>query len=86
MSVNAKRTFIQAVNVINKIIHLYKNKYDLQDVVIEMAREKNSQEQKKFLDNLMRKNESFKDRCIEEYGIKNQDKLYKGQLFLKILL
>lgn len=86
LSVNAKRTFIQAVNVINKIIHLYKNKYNLQDVVIEMAREKNSQEQKNYLDALKKKNKSFKDRCIEEYGIKNLDKLYKGQLFLKILL
>ena len=29
LSVNAKRTFIQAINVINQIIHLYKNEYDL---------------------------------------------------------
>ncbi|MBQ5492750.1 MAG: type II CRISPR RNA-guided endonuclease Cas9, partial [Mycoplasmataceae bacterium] len=85
LSVNAKRTFLQAIKVINQIIHLYKNEYDLQDVIIEMAREKNSKEQKKFIEKLQKDNEAFKNKCINEYKLTNKQ-LKNGQLFLKLLL
>ena len=83
LSVNVRRTFIQAINVINKIIHRYKNKYDLSDIVIEMAREKNSQQQKDFIDKIQSANAKFNSYIKQE--IDGIEKL-KGQNFLRFLL
>lgn len=54
-----KRTVSEAVKVINACRKLVKEKYGVEfsDIIIEMAREKNSQERKKFINDLHKKNE-----------------------------
>ncbi|MBQ5492757.1 MAG: type II CRISPR RNA-guided endonuclease Cas9, partial [Mycoplasmataceae bacterium] len=82
LSVNVKRTFIQAVNVINKIVHRYKKEYDLSDIVIEMAREKNSSEEKQIIKILNKQNEKFNNYLKDKLG----QKATNGQTYLRLLL
>lgn len=66
-----KRTFGQAINVINKVIE----KYGVpEDIIIELARESNSKDKQKFINSLQKKNETTRKRINEiigQYG--NQD-------------
>ena len=70
-----KRTFGQAINVINKIIE----KYGIpNDIIIELARENNSKDKQKFINELQRKNEKTRQRINEiigEYGNQNAKRL-----------
>ncbi|WP_226386018.1 type II CRISPR RNA-guided endonuclease Cas9 [Staphylococcus sp. Marseille-Q1834] len=70
-----KRTFGQAINVINKIIE----KYGIpNDIIIELARENNSKDKQKFINGLQRKNEKTRQRINEiigEYGNQNAKRL-----------
>ncbi|MEK5451199.1 type II CRISPR RNA-guided endonuclease Cas9 [Staphylococcus sp. FSL R7-0694] len=60
-----KRTFIQSINVINKVIE----KYGIpEDIIIELARENNSDDRKKFINNLQKKNEATRKRINEIIG------------------
>lgn len=60
-----KRTFIQSINVINKVIE----KYGIpEDIIIVLARENNSDDRKKFINNLQKKNEATRKRINEIIG------------------
>ncbi|RIN06381.1 type II CRISPR RNA-guided endonuclease Cas9 [Staphylococcus warneri] len=60
-----KKTFIQSINVINKVIE----KYGIpEDIIIELARENNSDDRKKFINNLQKKNEATRKRINEIIG------------------
>ena len=47
ISPTVRRSFIQTINVFNKIIKLYGNKYDINNITLELPREKNSYEERK---------------------------------------
>ncbi|MCJ1662588.1 type II CRISPR RNA-guided endonuclease Cas9 [Staphylococcus sp. NRL 16/872] len=70
-----KRTFGQAINVINKVIE----KYGIpNDIIIELARENNSKDKQKFINELQKKNEKTRQRINEiigEYGNQNAKRL-----------
>lgn len=87
LSVNAKRMYLQALNVINKILKLWCNKkgYQLATVTIEMPRDKNSKEEKAFIEDLQKSNEDFKKKVIYTYKLSSHD-ISNGKTFLKILL
>ena len=90
LSVNAKRIFIQAVNVINKILKLWCHKrgYQLASITIEMARDKNSKEQRDFIKEQQNKHEEFRKEILETLNDSNFDinDINSGQKFLKLLL
>ena len=87
LSVDARRMFIQAINVINKILKLwcYKKGYQLASITIEMPRDKNSDAEKKEIKRLQKENKEFKDRVIKECELTEND-LNNGQKFLKAYL
>lgn len=66
-----KRAFKQSIEVINAII----KKYGLpEDIVIELAREKNSKEKQRYIKDIQKKNEKTRKKVeslIAEYGNKN---------------
>ncbi|UXR83395.1 type II CRISPR RNA-guided endonuclease Cas9 [Staphylococcus sp. IVB6214] len=70
-----KRSFKQAIGVVNAVI----KKYGLpKDIVIELARESNSAEQRKYLNDIQKKNEKTRKRIeaiIKEYGNENAKRL-----------
>lgn len=60
-----KRTFGQAINVINKVIE----KYGVpKDIIIELARENNTKDKQKFINELQKKNEKTRQRINEIIG------------------
>lgn len=87
LSTNAKRIYIQAINVINKILKLwcYKKGYQLASITIEMPRDKNSSEEKKLITKFQKENKAFKEHLIKDYHLTEED-LNSGQKFLKAYL
>lgn len=81
LSPAVRRSFIQAIGVVNAVIE----KYGLpEDIVIELARENNSQEKQKFINKLQKKNEADNKKVIEHLN-KVDAKNSRG-LFMKLLL
>lgn len=70
-----KRSFKQAIGVVNAVI----KKYGLpKDIIIELARESNSAEKRKYLNDIQKKNEKTRKRIeeiIKEYGNENAKRL-----------
>ncbi|WP_204193258.1 type II CRISPR RNA-guided endonuclease Cas9 [Staphylococcus sp. GDY8P47P] len=60
-----KRTFGQAINVINKVIEKYGAP---KDIIIELARENNTKDKQKFINELQKKNEKTRQRINEIIG------------------
>lgn len=90
MPLSVKRTFEQAINVLNAILkqYVYSGDYELKNITIELARELNSSEEKKKIEEANKKNEKwlgqFKDfykneKWIEKYTnndfYKNKEKI-----------
>lgn len=69
MPPNVKRIFQQATNVFNSILkkYVYKNKFELDFITIELAREINSADEKKKFSKLNDENEKFLDNFKEKY-------------------
>lgn len=90
LSVNAKRIYVQAINVINKILKLWCHKkgYQLASITIEMARDKNSKEQRNFIKEQQNKHEEFRKEILETLNNSNFniESINNGQKFLKLLL
>lgn len=81
LSPAVRRSFIQAVGVVNAVIE----KYGLpEDIVIELARENNSQEKQTSINKLQEKNEADNKKVIEHLN-KVDAKNSRG-LFMKLLL
>lgn len=81
LSPAVRRSFIQAIGVVNAVIE----RYGLpEDIVIELARENNSQEKQKFINDLQKKNEADNKKVIEHLN-KVDAKNSRG-LFMKLLL
>ena len=81
LSPAVRRAFIQSIRVINAII----KKYGLpEDIVIELVRENNSDEKKKFLNDLQKRNEADNKKVREH--LEKVDARNSRGLFLKLLL
>jgi CRISPR-associated endonuclease Csn1 len=76
-----RRSFVQAVHVVNEIMKKYK---EPKDIVIELAREKNSNDRKKIIDEMNRKNAALNRQVSEKLESKGIDRA-KG-LFNKLRL
>ncbi|MDD1360727.1 type II CRISPR RNA-guided endonuclease Cas9 [Metamycoplasma hyosynoviae] len=63
---SVKSTMRESIAIVNAIKKQYANKYEIENIVIEMAREKNSSEKKKKILKLQEKNEEKKKLCDEE--------------------
>ncbi len=82
--VTTKRAFNQTIAVINKILKLYGKTYDIQNVIIELARETNTADQKRWIDEKQKQNKKKKDELKERYGISPE--LLFGENLEKVLL
>lgn len=79
-----KRAFNQTIAVLNKILKLYGKKYNIENIVIEMARESNSEDERKAIKKAQDANKLIKDKLIKEYGI--SEKQLVGNNLLKVIL
>lgn len=72
-----KRAFIQSIQVVNAVIE----KYGLpDDIIIELARENNSDDRRKFLKKLQKQNEETRkqvEKVLKEYGNDNAKRMVK---------
>ena len=80
-----KRTFNQAIKVLNAILKSKKyQEYELSHIIIELARELNSEEEKNRITNELTSNKKYLDTMMEEHGVKQEQ--LKGENRLKFLL
>ena len=80
-----KRTFNQAIKVLNAILKSKKyQEYELSHIVIELARELNSEEEKNKITRELASNKKYLDTMMEEHGV--QQEQLKGENRLKFLL
>ncbi|MDD1359976.1 type II CRISPR RNA-guided endonuclease Cas9 [Metamycoplasma hyosynoviae] len=63
---SVKSTMRESIAIVNAIKKQYANKYEIENIVIEMAREKNSSEKTKKILKLQKKNEEKNKLCYEE--------------------
>lgn len=89
ISPTSKRAFIQTINVLNKIIKVYSKDYDIDNIAIELPRDKNTaEERKKISSNQKKAGEEiaevlkFAGLNVEEYTSKLNS---KTKLKLKLL-
>ena len=85
ISATVKRTFNQATKVLNAILKNKKyQKYELSHVIIEMARELNSEEEKVRIKNELKENKDFLDEILKFHNVEIEQ--LKGENRLKFLL
>lgn len=70
ISPTVKRSFNQTINVLNKIIKLYSNEYEINNITIELARDKNTYEEKRKISDIQNNNKNelnqiFKNRNLD---------------------
>ncbi|WP_373436612.1 type II CRISPR RNA-guided endonuclease Cas9 [Metamycoplasma equirhinis] len=63
---SVRTTICESVRVLNKIIKLYSKKYTIKNVVIELAREKNSEDERKYIKKIQKLQENRKNKIIEQ--------------------
>lgn len=87
MSLTVKRAFNQSTKVLNALIKRYtiQKKYDLSHIIIELARELNSAEEKERIDRENKNNKKFLEDKMKEFNL-TEDALKKGENRLKFLL
>ena len=83
MSATVKRTFNQAIKVLNAILKKFKN-YHPSYIIVELARELNSAEEKNRINNELAKNEKYLFEKMEFHGVDKEQ--LKGVNRLKFLL
>lgn len=86
MSSTVKRTFNQAIKILNAILKnkKYRN-YEISHVFVELAREMNSQDEKQKIDQELRKNKKYLEEQMKRYDV-SEDMLKRGENRLKFLL
>lgn len=77
-----RRSLIQSIRVINAVIKQYGSP---REIVIELARESNSKDKKKFLENIQKENEALNKEIRAKLSASSQDKASKG-VFNKLRL
>ncbi|MGL4343150.1 MAG: type II CRISPR RNA-guided endonuclease Cas9 [Metamycoplasmataceae bacterium] len=86
ISPTTRRAFNQNVAIMNKIIKFYSNNYEINNITFELARDKNSAEERKSISNIQKKNELFSKNVIKSENI-DFDKLNsKNRLKVKLWL
>lgn len=70
ISSTVKRSFTQVLNVLNKIIKIYTKKYDISNIFIELAREKNSNEERKRILRQQLKNQNIYINFLKDNDVK----------------
>lgn len=87
-----RRTLKEAIGVLNQIIKLYSRKYDIDEIVIEMARDKNSSEEKKSIDKINKANKNTNEKImklVEDLtgrSFSNKDLSESTKLKIKLLM
>lgn len=69
ISPTTKRSLIQSINVLNKIFKLYSKNYEINNITIEMPREKNSADERKKITDMNKKRESKVKEAKDNFGI-----------------
>ena len=86
MPLTVKRTFNQTIKVLNSILQNKKySKYQISHIFIELAREMNSKDEKKNIENELRQNKKYLENKIKEFGV-DESRLKYGENRLKFLL
>ncbi len=75
LSPTVRRAFNQTILVFNKILKVYRKKYDIDNIIIELPRDKNSHEQKKKIDKLNKENKDLILKAIGNETSVNYEKL-----------
>ena len=65
LSPTVKRSIIQTINVVNAIIKNYSNDYDINNIVIEMARENNNKQAKEKIKSIQKSMKKRKDKFTD---------------------
>ncbi len=74
ISPTARRAFNQNIKVMNKIIKFYSDKYDIENITFELARDKNSAEERKSITKMQADNQKEVETICKENDI-NQSRL-----------
>lgn len=84
ISPTARRAFNQNVKVMNKIIKFYSDQYDINNITFELARDKNTQQESKNINDSQKRNKDEIDTIIKNYDLSN----YKinGKIRLRLVL
>lgn len=85
ISPTTRRAFNQTINVLNKILKLYSNKYDIDNITIELARDKNISEERKNISKSNAKNKEIIDKFKNEFDI-DKNKKFNASTSLRIKL
>ena len=86
MPLTVKRTFNQTIKVLNSILQNKKySKYQISHIFIELAREMNSKDEKKNIENELRQNKKYLENKIKEFGV-DESRLKYGENRIKFLL
>lgn len=89
ISPTSKRAFIQTINVLNKIIKVYSNEYEISNVVVELPRDKNTSEERKKISSNQKKAEGEIAEVFNFSGLNINDYINnlnsKTKLKLKLL-
>ena len=85
MPITVKRTFNQAIKVLNAILQNKKfQNYRLSHIIVELARELNSEEEKRKIDSELRQNRNHLETLMNEHNVSENQ--LKGANRLKFLL
>lgn len=85
ISPTAKRALTQTINVLNKILKKYSKEYDIDNITIELARDKNTAEEANSIKKANKKNEEIINTFKKEFNIP-EDTIINSATKLKIKL
>lgn len=71
ISPTVRRSFNQTITILNEIIKKYHKEYDIHHITIEMAREKNTNEQRKLIKNSQSIREKLNNNIKNEFNLQN---------------
>lgn len=80
ISPTTRRAFNQTINVLNKILKLHSNKYEIENITIEVARDKNTCEEAKAIRQSQTKNRKEVEEVLKKYWDKKFDDLNASQI------
>ncbi len=80
ISPTTRRAFNQTINVLNKILKLYSNEYEIKNITVEVARDKNSCEERKVITSSQNKNRKEVEEILKNIGNKKFEDLNAAQI------
>ena len=82
ISPTTRRAFNQTVSVLNKILKNYSNEYEINNITIEMPRDKNSSEERKAIEKQQKRQTNNKSKIKSEYGVENINAKTRARILL----